>query len=166
MNNAPLTTLCFMTLWSFHAAGDETDFRGWNETFILIDSDVLAFLNHGIEAGEVLNWSVVGISGDRHLDILVFQRQNSRAETYFMPVSNVTGRMIGQWMQTGPTTSSRTARRLTASETRRSRSQSSSSGPSGRSTSTADHTPGHQAGQQLQSASPGRSGCSRATDAS
>jgi hypothetical protein len=99
---APLATLCFMTLRSFQAAGDDTDFRGWNETIILVDSDALAFLQHGVEADEVLNWSVVDVSGDRNVDLLVLQRQRSPSETYVMPVSNVTGRMIGQWMHNRP----------------------------------------------------------------
>jgi hypothetical protein len=91
-----------MTTRSLTSATDDIDFRGWNETFILIDSDALAFLNHGIEAGEVLNWSVIDVSGDRHLDMLVFQRRASLSATYFMPVSNISGRLIGQWMHNRP----------------------------------------------------------------
>jgi hypothetical protein len=90
--------LLFTTLRSIDATAAEVDFRGFEPAFVLIDSDLLAFLQRSIEDEQPLIWSVVGSEGSRTIDILVFERSASPGVLYLHVCSAPTGRLTAAWL--------------------------------------------------------------------
>lgn len=93
-----VTPLLFTTLRTLDATGEETDFRGFEPAFVLIDSDILAFLQTSLSGGD-LSWSVIGSSGSRTIDILVFERPRTPGIFYLHVCSAPTGRLIAGWLR-------------------------------------------------------------------
>lgn len=93
-----LSTLRFTTLRTLEATSDEVDFRGWDPTLVLIDSDVLALLRRTAQDRQGAVWSVIDVSGNRHVDVLIIRRRASPSEVFLLPCSAPTGRMVGAWM--------------------------------------------------------------------
>lgn len=95
---ANLETVRFTTLRTMAVTGSLVDFRGWDPAFVLVDSDVLAFLQRTMsDAGGVV-WTVIDIAVDRHVDVLMVRRNASPGQVFLIACSRPTGRMIGAWM--------------------------------------------------------------------
>lgn len=90
--------LLFTTLRTLDSTPDDVDFRGFEPAFVLIDSDLLAFLQRSIEDDEPLIWSVVGSTGGRTIDILVFERAAAPGVLYLYLCSAPTGRLTAAWL--------------------------------------------------------------------
>jgi hypothetical protein len=90
--------LLFTTLRTLDSTPDEVDFRGFEPAFVLIDSDLLAFLQRSVEDDEPLIWSVVGSTGSRTIDILVFERAAAPGVLYLHICSAPTGRLTAAWL--------------------------------------------------------------------
>lgn len=97
-----LTPLLFTTLRTLEATGHDVDFRGWDPSVVLLDSDVLAFLERSAEDPAGVAWSVIGASGDRTVDALLFQRLSAPGVVYVYVCSAPTGRTFAGWMRTRP----------------------------------------------------------------
>ena len=94
--------LLVTTLRTLDATADNVNFRGWDPAFVLIDSDALVFLRHSEERHEVVRYDIIGVGGDRTLDVLCFQRVAEPSLTYFLPCTAVTGRVFVAWMRERP----------------------------------------------------------------
>jgi hypothetical protein len=90
--------LLFTTLRTLDSTPDEVDFRGFEPAFVLIDSDLLAFLQRSAEDDEPLIWSVVGSTGSRTIDVLVFERAAAPGVLYLYVCSAPTGRLTAAWL--------------------------------------------------------------------
>ena len=65
---------------------------------MLIDSDLLTFLKRSVEDDEPLIWSVVGSTGSRTIDVLVFERTAALGVLYLYVCSAPTGRLTATWL--------------------------------------------------------------------
>lgn len=93
-----VATTRFTTLRTLEATADDVDFRGWELSFVLIDSDVLAFLEHTSNDPYGAVWSVINIGIDRHVDVVTLRRHANPSVVHMLPCSAPTGRMVGAWM--------------------------------------------------------------------
>lgn len=95
---ANLETVRFTTLRTMAVTASLVDFRGWDPAFVLVDSDVLAFLQRTMsDAGGVV-WTAIDVAVDRHVDVLLVRRNASPGQVFLIACSRPTGRMIGAWM--------------------------------------------------------------------
>lgn len=92
------TPLLFTTLRTLEATADDIDFRGFEPAFVLIDSDVVAFLQRSLERGG-LKWSVIGAAGSRTIDVLIFEQLAITGIYYVYVCSAPTGRLTAAWLQ-------------------------------------------------------------------
>jgi hypothetical protein len=95
--------LLFTTLRSMEASSDSDDFRGFEPVFVLLDSDVLRFLRRSEEGGTMF-WSVVGSTGDRTVDVLLFEREALPGVIYMYVCTASTGHLCAAWMRSRPET--------------------------------------------------------------
>lgn len=93
-----VTTTRFTTLRTLLATGDDIDFRGWEPSFVLVDSDVLAFLEHTSSDPGGAVWSVIDIKVDRHIDVVTIRRRANPSVVHLLLCSGPTARMVGSWM--------------------------------------------------------------------
>lgn len=93
-----VATVRFTTLRTLEATDDEVDFRGWEPAFVLIDSDVLAFLERTSEDPDGAVWSVIDVGRDRHIDVVTLRRRANPSVVHLLPCSGPMGRMVGSWM--------------------------------------------------------------------
>lgn len=98
------TPLLFTTLRTLAATSEDIDLRGFEPAFVLIDSDVLAFLGRTVEAGERTRWTVVGSAGDRTVYVLAFALERVPGIIYVMACTSPTGRLVATWMRQRPGT--------------------------------------------------------------
>ena len=110
-SNQPVEPLLFTTLRTLDATTDEADFRGFEPAFVLVDSDLLAFLTQTVDRGGQAHWSIVGASGDRTIDLLGLEEQSATGVIYVLVCSAPTAQLVARWMELAPRRSSMTVRR-------------------------------------------------------
>ena len=98
------TPLLFTTLRTLDATGDEVDFRGFAPAFVLIDSDLVGFLQRSLRDG-ALAWSVITSSGSRTVDVLIFEQREIPGIYYLHVCSAPTGRLTAAWLRSHDQTS-------------------------------------------------------------
>ncbi|MFG1995316.1 hypothetical protein ACGFJ7_35605 [Actinoplanes sp. NPDC048988] len=100
----PVTPLLFSTWRSLDSTPDGVDFRGFEPAFVLIDGNVLAFLQKTVASDGQAKWSVVGTSGDRTIDVLAIEEQRVKGVISLLVCSSPTGKLVTNWMRQHPHT--------------------------------------------------------------
>ncbi|HEX8509312.1 MAG TPA: hypothetical protein VF635_07430 [Propionibacteriaceae bacterium] len=100
----PLQPLLFTTWRTLETTPDETDFRGFEPGFILIDTDVLTFLTETVARRGQVTWSVVGASGDRTVDVLALEERSVKGVISLLVCSSPTSQLVSSWMRRHPET--------------------------------------------------------------
>jgi hypothetical protein len=92
------TPLLFTTLRTLDATGDDVSFRGFEPAFVLIDSNTLAFLERSLQEG-ALDWTVIGSTGSRTIEILIYQQREIPGVFYLYVCSAPTGHLTAAWLR-------------------------------------------------------------------
>lgn len=100
----PIKPLLFTTWRSLDNSPDDTDFRGFEPAFVLIDVNLLAFLQETVNRGGHAKWSIVATSGDRTVDVLALEEQSVSGVISLLVCSSPTGRLVTNWMGQHPDT--------------------------------------------------------------
>lgn len=99
-----ISPLLFTTLRTLGATPADVDFRGFEPAFILIDSDVLAFLQRCVDRDAQMYWAVIGSSGDRTIDVLAFETAQIPGVVHILVCTAPTGRLVASWIRRLPKT--------------------------------------------------------------
>ncbi len=90
--------LCFTTLRTLDVTPESVDFRSWQDVLVLIDSDLMIFLDHWRLLGEDAVWDVLGLDGSRTITFIVLQARSVPGLVYLAACSLPTGTILASWL--------------------------------------------------------------------